>query len=304
MTMTSDDPLPTLPTSTIHAVRLCLYQATRRPRQLRGEIARTPWGIIKVTGRLGQQHADVMESICYVREKKATLEDGRIKLLVDPARVRQRARQTSGDTYRRVLDDLMSTVIEIVAPERLACVGHLIDHVDYARRSDGTPITRRNPLGGERHLWRVEIGKALCRLIAGDIWVGYDPEPIAALRHGISQAIARHILTHKTPPRGGWTLDGLIRAVSGGDVGAAVMRDRRRELRSDASALAEIGIIIEGDRLTRVDAGAWSKCAGGVEQSRDSVEQSRDSVEQSRGAWSKVAGLADTVSDTDTGAGG
>ena len=253
---------PPFPTTTAHAVRLCLFQATRRPRQLRGEAVKTPWGAVRITGRLGQQHADVLEAICYEREKKGELEDGRIKLLVDPARVRRRAGQTSGDGFRQVLDELMSAVIEIIEPEKLACSGHLIDHIDKARRADGSYITRENPLGGERHLWRVEIGKALCTLVAGDIWIGYDPAGIARLDHGISQAVARHVLSHKTQPRGGWTLDTLIRAVAGSEIGDKALRDRRYELRLEAAALRDIGIEIDdGDRVRRVE-----QMPGGVEQ--------------------------------------
>jgi hypothetical protein len=107
-------------------------------------------------------------------------------------------------------------------------------------------------------MWRVELGKALCTLVSGDIWLGYDPAPIAQLDRGIAQAIARHVLSHKTEPRGGWTLDGLIRAVAG-ELDDQTMRDRRREVRKSAAALADVGILIDGDR---VRCGAWSKSLG------------------------------------------
>jgi len=194
---------PALPTTTIHAVRLCLFQPTRRPVH-ENRIIATPGGKIRRFGKLGQQHADVLEAICYEREKKASLEDRRIKLLVDPARVRRTADQVSFSTFDRVLTELQAGVIEIIEPAKLACQGHLIDHIDKATRADGTPITRYDPLTGrDRPLWRVELGKALCTLIAGDIWLGYDPAAIARLPHGISQAVARHVLTHKNTPRGG-----------------------------------------------------------------------------------------------------
>jgi hypothetical protein len=224
----------------------------------------------------------VLDAICFEREKKAELEDGRIKLLVDPAKVRRRACITSGTQFQAILKELEQAVIEIIEPAHLACSGHLIDHIDYATRSDGTRITRPDPLtGGERALWRVELGKALCTLIAGDIWLGYDPAPIARLELGIAQAIARHVLSHKNEPNGGWTLDGLIRAVAG-ELDDQSMRDRRREARKSAAALANVGILIEGDRVRR------------VEQKPGSVEQKPGSVEQKPGAWSKSLELADT----------
>ncbi len=250
---------PHFPTTTVHAVRLCLFQPTRRPTA-QETIISTPWGKVRVKGRLGQQHADVFEAICYVREMRAELEDDRIKLLVDPAKVRRCSRQTSGigysaggkaTTMQRILDDLEQVIIEIIEPAHLACQGHLIDHIEKAVRSDGTAVTRRNPFGGERALWRVEIGKAFCKLVAADIWLGYNPGLLADIEHGISQAVARHVLSHQTQPNGGWRLDGLIAAVSNGAVGGQAMRDRRRELHANAEALAIAGIIIDGDRVRR-----------------------------------------------------
>lgn len=285
--MTKRTSKPSFPTTTAHAVRLCLYQSTRRPKML-DRIITTSWGRVRVKGRIGQQHADVLEAICYEREAKADLEDGRIKLLVDPARVRRRSRQMGGSTLQSILDDLQQCLIEIIEPVDFSCLGHLVDHIDLATRRDGTPITRHDPLtGGDRRMWRVELGKAFCRLVAADIWIGYDPAPIAALTHGVSQSVARHVLTHKQQPRGGWHIDTLIRATAG-DVGEQALRDRRRELRSDADGLRGIGILVESDRVT------LEIRRGGVEQKRGSVEHKRGSVEQKRGAWSKSAGVADT----------
>ena len=241
-----------LPTATAHEHRLRIYQATRRPARIERKIT-TAWGTIRVKGKIGQAHADLMDAILYCAKKKAETSDGRIKILVDPAEVRRRADITSGDQLRRLVDDLLQVVIEVYEPAELACVGHLVDHIDKAQRGDGTYITRPNPLGGgERHMWRVEIGKALCLLLDKDIWRGYDPSPIARLRHGISQAVARHIMTHSQEPRGGWTLDGLIRAVAGDEIDGQDLRNRRREIQADAAGLAAAGIEVDGDRVRSV----------------------------------------------------
>jgi hypothetical protein len=248
------------------------------------EQVRTSWGLIRVAGKLGQAHADVLDAMLYCSERRAELEDGRIKILVDPARVRRVAGVGSGEQFRRLLDELMSAVIEIKEPAKLRCLGHLIDHIDKAQKADGTPLTRYNPLDqGERPLWRVELGKALCKLLERDIWRGYDPAPIARMRHGISQAVTRHVLSHSQDPRGGWTLDGLIRAVVG-EINGGALRHRRRELAKDAENLAVLGLRIKDNRLRR------------VQQKPDSVQQKPDSVQQKPGVCSKslrVAGLSD-----------
>jgi hypothetical protein len=251
--MTTTSSKPPFPTTTTHAIRLCLFQATRRPQRLQKHEIATPWGKVRISGRLGQQHADVFEAICYEREKKATTADGRIKVLVDPYRVMKRAGISSKTQLDDIVRELREATIEILEPEHLSCVGGLIDHADKAVQIDGTPITRHNPLtGGERPLWTVEIGKAFCKLVFGDVWVGYDPAKIAKLDSGISQAVARHVLTHREEPNGGWKIDTLIEAVSG-QCSSQAMRDRRRELREDAGKLKELGIEIDGDRVRRID---------------------------------------------------
>jgi hypothetical protein len=237
-----------MPTSTPHVTRLCIVQPTRRPKQI-DKIIETSWGRVRVVGKLGQQHLDVLEAICFEHEGKRLMEDGRIKLLVDPARVRRRANIGSGEQLDKIRRELRAATIQIYEPEHLACVGGLVDHIDDAIR-DGRPITRPNPLGGTRKMWRVDLGKAFCKLVGGDIWLGYDPAPIARLEHGISQAVARHIVGHEGAPAGGWHLDGLIKAVAGESAGPQ-LRDRRREIRADSAGLAKMGIVLDGDRLTR-----------------------------------------------------
>lgn len=281
---TSERRMSSMPTSTAHQARLSLYQPTRRPQHTEQQIV-TSWGRVRVVGRLGQQHADVVEAMFSTAEGRGVDEVGRIKLLVDPARVRVSARQTSGTTMRRVLDDIMSAVIEIKEPDHLRCIGHLIDHVDIATRSDGSRVTRPNPLdGGEREMWRVTIGQAAMHMLGADLHLRYDPAPIAALRHGVSQAVARLVLTHNSArqPNGGWMLDTLLRQV-GGDLTGAVLRDRRREVRADAEALAEVGIILSGDG-ERVSV---EHKHGARPQNRGSVEHKHGGVEHKHGETAK-----------------
>lgn len=243
--MTTGDK-PTFPTTTIHAIRLCLFQATRRPKKIE-KIIETSFGKVRIKGRLGQQHLDVFEAICYSREKKRNA-DGRIHILVDPWEVRKKSGQMSGTTLKSINDDLMQAIIEIIDPKDLACTGHLIDHIDFARKSSSDEkITRTGPFG-ERELWTVKLGEAFCKLIKKDIWIGYDPAPIAKLEHGISQAVARHVLTHKTVPNGGWKMNTVIEAAAG-KVSPELLRKYRERIREDAQKMGEIGVIVNADRI-------------------------------------------------------
>lgn len=236
-----------LPTATAHQSRLRFFQPTRRPKPIE-EIIKTAWGTIRIKGRLGQAHADILEAILSGSEKHAKLEDGRIKLLVDPFQVMKIANQPSWSTFKKNLDDLIQALIEIKEPNHLKCIGHFIDHIDKAVRSDGSSITKRNPFGGEREMWRVEIGKAGSMLIENDLRLYYRTQEIASLKFGISQAVARHVLTHKTQPNGGWKVDALILALCP-NIPAYSLKDRRKELVDDSEKLLVLGLKIENKRL-------------------------------------------------------
>ena len=233
------------PTNTIHSIRLCLFQATRRPETIE-KIIETSFGKVRVKGRVGQAHLDVFEAICYSRKRKKDVGE-RIHILVDPWEVRKRSKQFSGSTLERLLDDLMQVIIEIIEPEHLACTGHLIDLVDKAKNEDDSLITKDGPFG-ERALWTVKLGEAFCKLVMKDIWVGWNPEAIVALDHGISQAVARHALSHKNSPAGGWKIETLIKAVAG-EVSGEIQRKYKERIRHDAEKMAEIGVLVENGRV-------------------------------------------------------
>lgn len=249
MKMTTGDKKPPMPTTTAAQARLMLFQATRRPTP-REQIIETKWGKVRIKARLGQQHADVLEAIFFCREKRKDMPDGEIKLLVDPAAVRRRSRQ-DGSTFKKITDDLQQAIVEIIEPAHLACQGQILGCINKAIHADGTLIERHNPLGGGRSMWSVKLGEVLSKLVSADIWLGYDPAPLAKMRHGVTQAIARHALTHKHEPKGGWILDNIILNVSG-PLSNQQLRDRRREVKSDADKLQEVGLRIEVSEVSEV----------------------------------------------------
>ena len=50
------------PTSTVLQARVMIYQPSRKPVQRMGEWMETRFGRCRVTGRLGQRHADIVAS--------------------------------------------------------------------------------------------------------------------------------------------------------------------------------------------------------------------------------------------------
>ena len=245
-----------VPTSTALQARVMIYQPSQRPQERKGQWMDTGFGRCRVTGRLGQRHADIVESMLYVAERRRDISDGGIELLVDPARLRRTLsdHQYSHDRIIKLLTDLRAATVEIVTPELELrgdrIIGGLIDHVIPS------PMTRRDPLsGGERNLWRVRLGVALVMLLERDLSLYYPPGPIARLQHGISQAVARHVLTHKHDPAGGWHLDTLIRAVCGERISSKEMINGRYRLKRDAADLRKMGIDIDAEnRVSRLTA--------------------------------------------------
>lgn len=236
------------PTSTSAQARVMLYQPSQRPSTSAGAWMETSFGRCRIQGRLGQRHADVVESILYCAEKRRDVSDGGVELLVDPARLRKTLSDTrySYSQIEKLLSELRATTITLETPQfDFPIIGGLIDHVIPSQ------MTRHDPLtGDERHLWRVRLGVALVILLEHDLSLYYDPAPIARLQHGISQAVARHILSHKTEPHGGWYLNTVIVAVAG-KASSQAMRDGRRRLKDDAKELKSLGVVLEGDRVRK-----------------------------------------------------
>jgi len=240
------------PTSTTAQARVVLYQPNQRPRMREGDWEETSFGRCRVTGRLGQRHCDLVEAILFCAEKRRNVADGGVELLVDPARVRKTLSDSrySFTQIEKLLAELRAATIVIETPQfDFPIIGGLIDHVIPS------PMTRPDPLtGGERNMWRVRLGVALVMLLEHDLSLYYDPAPIARLQHGISQAVARHILTHKIEPIGGWYLDTAIAAVAG-KLASKAMRDARFRLKEDAPQLEAIGLIVDGDRVRKKGSG-------------------------------------------------
>ncbi len=243
----------TFPTTTAHQSRILVFEPTRRPTNCQRNIM-TPWGTVVATGKLGQGHADVLEAMSHELEEWRQIDTGAIELLIDPYRLRRTAnggKVGSGAQLQAILMDLMQAILDINIPKMgLRVLGHIIDEIvdsKITKPSHGFGKGRKQ--GEERHLLKVTLGRAFVGLVGGDLHLHYDPKPIAALQYGVSQAVARHIATHKTVPHGGWHLDTLIDAVGAAEAGK--LSNRRRELRKDAEGLRGLGILIEEGRVRR-----------------------------------------------------
>jgi hypothetical protein len=210
-----------------------------------------------IRGRLGQGHADVLESMCFFAHKWRETADGRIELLVDKYKVRKASAGGSGGSGEQldvIIDDLLDVSVELVIQRgkgsALVIKGHLIDEVAQSQ----VLIEKSGRFGtgeqrdGARAFMRVTFGRAIVAFLRDDLRVYYDPTSIAKMAHGVSQALARHILTHENQPNGGWILNKLLVAIGAGE-NSQTLANRRRELKRDALALSALGISIEEGRV-------------------------------------------------------
>ncbi|MDA8119277.1 MAG: ABC transporter ATPase [Gammaproteobacteria bacterium] len=241
-----------LPTTTAHQARLQLFQPTRHPKHLTREI-QTPWGVAKVTGKLGQVHALLLEAIFFHSLKKRESEDGRLQVLIDPYSLRRTLSTAEGGVYsldgvKALLRDLRAAAIEINIPrlgESGLVLGGLLDEVAPS------PATVSNPMNGEvRHLWKITLSKLLTQMLRADLPLHYNPALLASFKTGVGAAVARWVLTHRDAPVGGWKIDTILTAV-GADTSGAKGRQRRHEIRQDTAALAAVGIIIQNNRISK-----------------------------------------------------
>lgn len=235
-----------VPTANVLESRLRIFQAVQaRPKYLKDHKIVTPWGEAIITGRLGQRHCDLIESIRFCTEKTLDKE-GKLWLLVDPYKVRQKMGEHYSHGQIKILTkELMEAVIEF--EDEGPIIGHLIDNVKPAKVERFDPRSKAN-----RKLLAVEVGIPGRKFLFDGIKLYYDPAPIARLRYGISQAIARHVLGHKTVPNGGWCLDGLINACEGESLSGQTLRNRRREIKRDEMQMRECGVSVDENRINLV----------------------------------------------------
>jgi hypothetical protein len=190
-----------------------------------------------------------MDAARLVAEKIVQTADGRIHLLIDAARLRAALgwRKTNYDRMRERIDDLLDARVDLIIPARgITVKGHIIDE---AAEADISPPMRRckPPLAEARSpndfglrsggMWRITWGRVWTTLTCHDLQTRYPLWVVLEMRHGISQAVARHCFTHSNVNH---PITGILSRVGA----AGRCRDRIRELRSDEVILCKAGIVI------------------------------------------------------------
>jgi len=238
--------------------RLPIFEPTLKPKD-GVRVFEGKHGRLRVEGRLGQAHKNLLETILWKKEvcKPIKDEEGReyLKVVYDQEKIRKYLSQGSKYNYERyktLLKDMMRTEITIET-EKLEVTGTLIMQIEKSKvikpvKSKSLIIPEETPLK------TVIFGEVGTALFDNELRFTYDPKPIMTLRNGISQAIVRYLRTHKGFPASGYHLRTLVETLTG-QIENKRWWKIREYLKEDAEHLKHIGIVIDfkKDRLFVVE---------------------------------------------------
>lgn len=228
-----------------NACRIPLFAPTRRPQAVTEWRVETSWGWAVITGKLGQQHRDVLDAARMVAEREEWTADGHLHLLVDPAKLRSAlgGDATNNERVKCWLRDLRAAevVTHIVATGKTT-YGGVISEFDDAR-CDIALSSRPGAFESQRRMLRISFGSGWSKLVEEDREMRYPLWQVVRLTHGFSQAVARFCLSHNHVND---DVAGLMVKVAG----RGETRKRRAELESDKEGLAALGIEVSGNRVT------------------------------------------------------
>lgn len=227
-----------------NACRIPIFAPTRRPLVKTSWRVETPWGWAIITGRLGQQHRDLLDAARMVAEEEQWTTDGRYHLKIDPAKLRS-AMGGSAVNQQRItewLRDLRAAeVVVYIAKLDKTMTGGIV--ADVTNSLDITPLhSRAGAFASDRRYLRIDFGLGWSKLIKEDRTTQYPLRQVVALKHGFSQAVARFCLSHSTVRD---TVCGLMLKLDA----SGRLRVRRAELTEDAAGLFGMGIIVDGDKI-------------------------------------------------------
>lgn len=236
-----------------NTVRLAVFQPTRRPRMMTSTLMENEFGSVTMTGQLGQRESDFYHAMlataldCWIEGA------GRLCVKVDLYRVARvlSDKPYSGALAKIHLDRLKSATLRWRSKQRRGFegAGNIIADYDFAvEPGNGGPA---GPFGGNRRIYLIKFGEKWSQSVLDDIPVLYDVAAVCRFKYGITQAVAKLMLSH----RQGWrqTLDTVL------DWLLVFERQNRRQAKrrliSEQRALCAVGIEFDGNVLITAKSG-------------------------------------------------
>lgn len=186
--------------STVHQSRCGIFQPTRRP-VTRTVTTITKWGSSRVKGRIGQNNQDVLDACFAVAEKRIEAEDGRVFLQIDPYLLRKKLGGLPAEKIMEWLQELRSASIELkinTANSKTWILAGILDEAVYSSKIINATAKPGVITAGERHYLRIVVSRTWAAMMSADLQTNYkgNLEAIMGLKSGLSQAIARLMLSH------------------------------------------------------------------------------------------------------------
>lgn len=239
--------------TTVNQSRIPIFSATRRPLPVVAYEASSPWGEAIITGRLGQTHRDLLEVACQTAIDSKEDKEGRIMLLLDMAAIRRgMGHQYNTQHILELARDLRAAevALRVKKPEiqiqtnyRIRDYGGIIDEITVIEKLD---LTRKDGTYemDDAHPWRITFGRSWSYLMKNDLPVFYRHLAIiTTMRHGVSQALARWAISHRSVR--GEPLENVIGYLRK----SGRMRDRIAEVCADRDLLGKVGVEILDNRV-------------------------------------------------------
>jgi len=223
--------------------RLPVFQPSDKPQYININFD-SAYGKVKISGRLGQTHKNLLETCFYLREKYFYNPEEKyptLKLLVDMYKIRKFLSSKGGEySYQKILElfeDMRNVKIHIERTnqngEEFVGDGNLISDI----LDDEEEIQYSKNKNKSRKLKIVNFGILATKLMEEELKFSYNPKPIFELKSGISKAIVRFLKTQQKMPKGGYKLDTLIKLVSPKELGVKAIRDIRARFLKDKEVL-------------------------------------------------------------------
>ncbi|NDP46842.1 MAG: hypothetical protein GZ085_00350 [Sulfuriferula multivorans] len=251
----------------------------------------TPWGQVKVVGRIGGIHRRLLDTMFAYAIKTRRNRNGSVDLLIDPYQIRKIAGGSGVAWIKKHLRDLRDAHVSIDGDRE---GGSIVSDWQDSKKTVAFPVGIVSVKNGEREveattrtLLVVTVGAVWMRIYDCTMAVRYRPllPTLHCMRNGAAYMLALHVITHRVYNTRLDVALRYIRAVHD-DMSDRQKRRVRAGVLAEIDALCEMGITITGGGVVvyrqhasvRFTSGQERNDADAILQGADSILQGADTI--------------------------